>query len=54
MRSATLSNFISFPKINSQMMCQLWMRSTILENVSSYRMVTHHLETTFGEIFVEK
>jgi hypothetical protein len=31
------------------MMCQLWMRTTILENVSSHKMVTHHLETTFGE-----
>jgi hypothetical protein len=32
------------------MMCQSWMRFTILKNMSpSYEMVTHHLETTFGE-----
>jgi hypothetical protein len=31
------------------MMCQSWIRSTILENVSpSHGMITHHLETTFG------
>jgi hypothetical protein len=39
---------IIFSKNYSQMMCQLWIRYTILKNVSpSYEMVTHHLRTTF-------
>jgi hypothetical protein len=34
----------------SQMLCQSWMRSIILKNVSpSHEMVTHHLGTTFGD-----
>jgi hypothetical protein len=40
-------------KVDSQMMCQSWMRSNILENVSPYEMVTHHLGTTFGEKKIE-
>jgi hypothetical protein len=49
MRSATLIRFF-FPKVYSQVMCQSWMRSTILKNVSpSQRMVTHHFRITFEE-----
>jgi hypothetical protein len=40
-----------FSKVDSQIMCQLWMRSTILKekkNVSlSHEMMTHHLGTNF-------
>jgi hypothetical protein len=37
------------PKVDSQIMCQSWMESIFLKNVSlSHRIVTHDLRTTFG------
>jgi hypothetical protein len=51
MRSATLIKKKKkkiFLKVDSQMMCQLQMRSTILKNVSlSYKIMTHHLRIVF-------
>jgi len=48
LRSATLTIF--FSKVNFQLMCQSWIRFTILKNVSSShdQIRTHHLWTNFG------
>jgi hypothetical protein len=46
--SASLANFFFSSKVNSQMMCQSLMKSTILKIVLlSHRRVTNHFETTF-------